>query len=221
MATGASSGITKFTEDFLSFNADSIEEDAESLIRSGMEVKDLLTAAQGCIGEVGRKFEQGEYFLPELIISGEIFKKVSEVIKRNAGSAGETNKRVGIVLGTPQGDIHNLGKDIFAVLADAHGFAVHDLGVDVAPAGFVEKLEETGASILGLSALLTTTYKPITEIVSLLESKGLREKTFVIIGGAATTKDMVQKLGVNAQTWDAYEGIRILKSVIKSKEATV
>jgi len=218
MVYDVSDGLTRFTKDFLAFNMDSIEEGAERLIRSGLDTKELLSAAQKCIEDVGRKFENGEYYLPELVVSGEIFIKVSNVIKRHTNPANETKKIGTIVLGTPQGDIHCLGKDIFGVLAEANGFLVHNMGVDVPPSKFVEKLEETGASVLGLSALLTTTYDPIREIVLQLESKGLRQKTFIIVGGAATTKGMVNKLGINAQTWDAYEGLRIIQSLIRDTE---
>ena len=98
---------------------------------------------------------------------------------------------------------------------------MHDLGVDVAPEAFVEKIAQTGATVLGMSSLLTTTYDSMKEVVGILEKKGLRQQTFVIIGGGATEASLVQKLGVDAQTRDAYQGITQIRSFMETnrKEA--
>lgn len=204
--------VSMFREMFLRFDVDRIEDKTIELIGSGCDPKDVLRAAQECIQEVGRKFECGEYYLTELIVAGEMFKKVSDVIKRAAAMENAVAPIGTLVIGTPKGDIHCLGKDIFCVLAEASGLRVHDLGVNVEPEAFLRAVEETGACFLGMSSLLTTTYASMREVVELLETKGLRGRVFVIIGGAATTKEMVANLKVDAQTWDAYEGIRLLTS---------
>jgi len=147
-----------------------------------------------------------------------MFKRVTERIgPLLSSSAREVRGR--IVLGTPKGDIHHLGKDIFRMLAEANGFVVYDLGVDVAPEAFVQKVAETGAEILGMSALITVGFDPMKEVMRLLEERGLRRRVKVLIGGGVTTKEMVRKLGVDAQTLDAYEGVKIIQSLLMKAEA--
>ena len=205
-------------EMFLAFQIDSIENETERLLKEGFAAQDFLDACTPCFEEIGKKFEAGEYFLPQLVVAGEMFKKVSAMVEASFKSGVTTGDAGKIVLGTPKGDIHDLGKNIFGVLAKASGFAVYDLGVDVVPEAFIEKAEETGAAIIGMSSLLTTTYASIQEVVSLLNEKGLRDRTDVIIGGGATEKSLVEKLKVDAQTCDAYEGVRIIKSFMEKRK---
>lgn len=205
--------LEKVKISFLGFNIDKIDMETENALKCGVSPHALLDLCRKCMGEVGDKFEAGEYFLPELVMSGEIFKKINSRIKplflkSESGSAGK------IVVGTPKGDIHHLGKDVFAVLAEGAGFEIHDLGVDVPPMNFIKKLEETGARILGVSMLLTTAFKPMQELLNLLEKSGMRDKVRVIIGGGVTTPEMAKRLNVDAQTLDAQEGVRIAQSFV-------
>ena len=173
MLQNENNGIIRFKEMFLSFNIDEIKNTAEVLLEEGVFPQDILGLCQSCMAEIGRKFEVGDYFLPELVVSGEMFKQVSSVLEPFIKSF-DVGKRGKIVVGTPQGDIHNLGKDIFGTLAEASGFEVHDLGVDVPPEAFIQKLDETQAHILGMSALLTTAYTPMQEVIRILEENGRR-----------------------------------------------
>lgn len=213
--------LKNFHELFLDFQFDSMDSAAENLLAANVTIREFLEACMPCMDEIGKKFEAGEYFLPQLVAAGEMFKTVSKHFEDSGGDSEALPSLGAMVLGTPQGDIHNLGKDIFSILAQASGFEIHDLGVDVAPEVFVKKIEETQARFLGLSALLTTTFDAIEEVVALLAEKGLRQDTCVIIGGGATEQSLIEKLGVDAQTRDAIEGIRIIKSVLGSakKEA--
>lgn len=201
-----------FREEFFTFNLDSIIKEADRLLKSGCLPQDFLLTCQQCMEEVGKKFEEGDYYLPELVVAGEIFKQVGLMIKPYL-KLGEGQKQLGtIVVGTPKGDIHALGKDIFCVLAEAAGFVVHNMGEDVTPEAFIQKLKDTNASILGMSALITTTFPYMVQVVDLLKENGMRDSVKVIIGGGATSKDLAEKIGADSQTWDAYEGIRIIKS---------
>lgn len=215
--TDSSAAFAPFREKFLSFQIDSIEAETTALLGAGVPPRDLLMQCQTCMEEIGKKFEDGEYYLPELVVAGEMFKLVSERIGPLLSADGAEEKGK-IVLGTPQGDIHNLGKDIFRILAESSGFRVYDLGVDVPPRAFVEKVEETGATILGMSALVTAAFSPMQEVVNMLEKSGLRKQVFVVIGGGVTSRDMIQRFRVDAQTRDAYEGLKIVKSVLDKKE---
>jgi dimethylamine corrinoid protein len=211
MASGKEA-FSGFQETFFTFQLDTINQEADRLLKSDCSPQDFLLACQECMEEVGKKFEAGEYFLPELIMAGEIFKQVSARIKPYLKHGEGQEHRGTIVVGTPKGDIHALGKDIFCVLAEAAGFTVHNLGEDVPPEGFIEKVKATGASILGMSALITTTYPYMAQVIELLKENGMRDGVKVVIGGGATSKDLADKIGADAQTWDAYEGIRIIQS---------
>jgi 5-methyltetrahydrofolate--homocysteine methyltransferase len=205
--------LESFREKFLSFDIDAISREAEEMVSAGVGIRQFLDTCSPAMAEIGEKVERGEYYLPQLVMAGEMFKIASARLKRSMKIDDSGQAAVRIVLGTPRGDIHDLGKDIFAVLAEASGFAVHNLGVDVPPETFVSSLEKTGARILGLSSLLTTTFESIEEIVASLEKRGMRNNVHIILGGGGTEQSLVEKLGVDFQTRDAYEGITILKNL--------
>jgi len=139
------------------------------MLTAGVTVRQFLDTCMPIMAEVGDRFEKGGYYLPHLVMAGEMFKTAVRKIKSSV-RAGEAGPAIaGIVLGTPMGDIHDLGKDIFGVLAEASGFAVYNLGVDVPPEAFISRLEETGTAFPGLSFLLTTTFGTIEQIVALLD----------------------------------------------------
>lgn len=170
-------------------------------LRQGMEI-------------VGERYKKGDYFLSELIMSSEIFKNAMALIQPllKAGQAGTPLGRV--VVGTPRGDIHDIGKNITATLLRTAGFEVFDLGVDVAPQTFVTQIKETGATILGMSALMTPTFGAMKEVVDMLVKEGLRNKVKVIIGGGVTTPTARDFVGADAQTLDAMEGLELCRQFV-------
>jgi methylmalonyl-CoA mutase cobalamin-binding domain/chain len=163
---------------------------------------------------VGELYSSGEYFLSELILSGEIFKKVVSTIrpliaeKRGVPSIGS------VIIGTPKGDIHDLGKNIVATLFDASGFDVTDLGVDVAPEAFVEELSRKDAKIVAMSALITTTFDSMKRVVDLMTERGLREGRFVIIGGGPTSEAVRDHVGADAWTLNPVVGINLCREFL-------
>lgn len=214
MGSRGKGAFDTFKEVFFTFQIDDIVQHAEHLISSGVSPQDFLAVCQQCMDVVGKKFEAGEYFLPELIVAGEVCKLLGTRLRPHL-KVNDPGQLLGsIIVGTPRGDIHSLGKDIFCMLADAMGVTVHNLGEDVPPEVFIAKVRETDASVVGMSALITTAYSSMQEVIQLLEKNGLRDRVKVIIGGGATTKELAQKMGADAQTWDAYEGIRIVQSFL-------
>ncbi|MBU0992410.1 MAG: cobalamin-dependent protein [Proteobacteria bacterium] len=209
-----------FQETFLKFDIDAIPACAQQMIDSQMGIQDFLDACMPLMETIGKRYESGEYYLPELVAAGEMFKTASAIFNNQIkGDKAVLREKLGkIVLGTPKGDIHNLGKDIFGVLAEANGFEVHDLGIDVPPEKFIEAIEQTQATVLGMSSLLTTAFEHMKDVVNRLEKKGLRQNVFVIIGGGATEQSLVEKLCVDSQTRDAYEGIKLIKNFIQNKK---
>lgn len=184
----------------------------------GADALAILRVCRKAMEEVGRRFEKGEFFLSELIYSGEVFKGINTLLEPALRSSRAADTVEGVVLfGTPKGDIHDLGKNIVITMMKAHGFTVHDLGVDVPPNKFIAELKRTEAPILALSALITPTFKAMKEIISTLKEEGMRERTFVIIGGAVTSEFVQKEVGADAQTLDPTEAIRLCKSFLAGK----
>jgi 5-methyltetrahydrofolate--homocysteine methyltransferase len=194
------------------------EEKVRALVRqrlnAGNEVMSIVNELRRGMDIVGERYKSKEYFLSELIISGEIFKETMAVLEPllKAGKRGEPLGK--IVLGTVKGDIHNIGKDIVAMLLTAAGFEVYDLGVDVKTNMFIDKLVRTNAPILGMSGLLTPSFQSMKQTVDALKEAGLRDKVKVIIGGGIVTEQVGKYVGADAFTSDAAEGVEICKKFV-------
>ena len=179
----------------------------------GEDPMQLVRELQGGMSLIGERFNSGEYFLSELLMSSDLFTRAMDVLEpKLAGSVQETIGR--IVIGTPKGDIHDIGKNIFCVVAKGMGFEVHDLGVDVPVSSFVEAVEEVNPQILGFSALLTTAFEPMKEVVDLLVEKNLRDGVKVIVGGGVTTETVRKYIGADGQTTDAIDGLNQCKKFL-------
>jgi methanogenic corrinoid protein MtbC1 len=200
----------KLKKAFLGMRRQEVEDLVKDALGSGADPLDILKICREAMEAVGRRFETGEFFLSELIYSAEVFKSVSAMLEPGllARQTPEDTKGV-IVFGTPKGDIHDLGKNIVATMMRAQGLTVHDLGVDVPPESLVQEIQRTGAPVLALSALITPAFASMKEAITLLEEKGLREKTFVIIGGGVTTDFSRREVGADAQTLDPAEAVRL------------
>ena len=172
--------------------------------REGMEV-------------VGELYSTGEYFLSELIMSADIFKKVMEKVEPLLTEGQGVSSMGAVVIATPSGDIHDLGKNIVAGLFKVGGFEVFDLGVDVKPEVIVDKVMETGARVLAMSALITPTFASMKQVVELLEERNLREGRYVIIGGGPTTMQVREHVGADAWTLDPKEGVNWCRDFVEAR----
>ena len=195
------------------------EDEAKRLVReeidAGVEPMSIVDECRQGMDIVGERYKKKEYFLSELIVSGEIFKEAMAVVEPLLKGGKEADSLSKMVLGTVKGDIHNIGKDIVGMLLTAAGFEVYDLGIDVEPSIFVDKLTETGAPILGMSGLLTPSFKSMKETVKAVEEAGLRDKVKIIIGGGIMTEQVREYVGADACTNDASEGVDICKKFAK------
>jgi len=159
---------------------------------------------------VGEKYEAGEYFLSELLYAGSLVDGLLQMLKSKMRDQKLERKGV-IVLGTVRGDIHDIGKNIFKMLADSTGFEVHDLGVDVEPATFVDEIKKSAPDVLGLSALLTTTLVEVRNTVEAVGRAGVRSKLRILLGGNAIKKEFASEIGADAGALDAVEGLEICR----------
>jgi corrinoid protein of di/trimethylamine methyltransferase len=164
---------------------------------------------------VGQKYEANEYFLSELIAAGEVMKDGLKVVQPYL-KGGDIKKKGKIALGTVKGDLHDIGKNVVAVLLEAAGFEIVDLGVDVPAEKFVEAVKEHGVQIVGMSALLTITMPEMENTIKQLKQAGLRDKVKVIIGGAPITPEYAAKIGADAAARDAVDGVNICKEWVKA-----
>jgi trimethylamine corrinoid protein len=194
------------------------EEDAirltNELLDGGTSPAEILGACKDAMEVIGKRFEQGECFIPELMLAGEMMTAISGVLKPRM--AGETaSKKIGkFVLGTVQGDIHDIAKDIVGFMLDLNGFEVTDLGVDVPPAKFVEAVKQTGAKIVGLSGFLTLAFDPMKDTVKALKGAGLTDVK-VMIGGGQIDENIRQYTGADAYGKDAMAAVALAKEWAK------
>lgn len=190
---------------------------AQEAVAKGIPPNEIITKAISlAMEEVGRKFEASEYFLSELIVSGEIGKEISQMLQPYM--KGSEIKKIGkVVIGTVKGDLHDIGKNIFGMMLEAAGFEVIDLGNDVPAEAFVEAVKNHKPDIVGMSALLTVTMVEMENVIKELKKAGLREKVKVIIGGAPITEEYAKRIGADDYGKDAVVGVGICKTWVGKK----
>ena len=179
------------------------------LLDEGMAPVEILNACRGAMDIIGDRFEKGEAFIPELILAGEMMTAVTAVLKPHMAEETGAAKLGKVVIGTVEGDIHDIAKDIVAFMLDINGFEVTDLGVDVSPAKFVEAVKETGATIVGLSGFLTLAYDPMKETVAALKAAGLDVK--IMIGGGQIDEQIREYTSADAYGRDAMAAVALAK----------
>jgi len=205
-------------EAFQNFEIGEIERIIEKELEAGRDPVSLVGECQGEMTKIGEHFEKGDYVLAELILAGQMFGRVIKVLGPKLSNRvielPETGAK--IVLGTAKGDLHDLGKNIFGMMAKASGFQIIDLGVDVPSEKFIESVKRENPAIVGISALITTTIPNIKEIIDLLKKNGLRENVKVILGGAVSGVETKRYTGADAYTHDAIQGIRLCKEFLEN-----
>lgn len=182
------------------------------------DVGPLIVIDQGLVpgmDQAGEKFSSGEYFLPNLLMAARAMQESMEILEPELLSRGEQISNEGtVVIGTVHGDIHEIGKSLVAMMFTANGFRVHDLGVDVPVERFVESVRDTGADILGLSALLTTTMIVQRDVIEALSQAGLREDVKVLVGGAPVHAAWAEEIGADGYASDAVTAVRVARHVL-------
>jgi len=165
---------------------------------------------------VGKKFRSGEMFLPEVLLSAEVMHKGIDILNPLLAKAGRKDTTT-VVIGTVEGDIHDIGKKIVALLLEGNGYNVIDLGVDVKGEKFIEAVEKYKPQILGMSALLTTTMPHMGEIIQTLKAKKLRDKVKVIVGGASVNAEFAKSIGADGYAVEAGTGVELAKKLLAKK----
>jgi len=202
-------------DDLKTMLADLKEKEALEIVKNrldqGEDPLNILEDARRGMEIVGERFARGEYFIPDLIFSGEILKQITDMVKPRI-SKSEKNKKIGkVVLGTVAGDIHDIGLNIVDFMLDVNGFEVFNLGVDVAPQRFVDKIKETDSGIVGLSGFLTLAFDSMKETVEAIKKAGLRNKVKIMIGGGQIDEKIREYTGADAYGKDAMAAVTLAK----------
>jgi methanogenic corrinoid protein MtbC1 len=193
----------------IKFDIDNIKTLAESALKQGVSAYDgVMNGMAKGMEVVGEKYQAGEYFLPELVMAGETFKEGMKVFGAHL-KPSEMGPQGGIVIGTVEGDLHDIGKNIVASMVEAAGFEVHDLGVDVTASRFVEKAREFSADVVAMSALLSTTFPHMKGVIDSMRRTGTSSKA--LVGGAPLNSEIAKSMGADGYGRDAVEGANICK----------
>jgi 5-methyltetrahydrofolate--homocysteine methyltransferase len=190
--------------------------EASSRVRQALtakvEVSDILNKGLiAAMDVVGERFGEGELFIPQVLWSAKAMQAGMDLLKP-LFSSSDRAERGTVVIGTAKGDIHDIGKNLVAIMLEGSGFKVADLGVDVTPERFIERATEVKADVIAMSALLTTTMQSMAEVVSLIKAKNLPFK--VVIGGAPVDQAFCQEIGADAYGMDAADGLRKVKGLL-------
>lgn len=209
--------LTKLADSLVDGDADLAYALTNQALEAGYEPVDIIDSGlMAGMDIVGEKYSTGEYFLPDLIIAAEGMQRSMELLEPELIKREQQVQSAGIVvLGTVKGDIHAIGKSLVATMLTANGFRVYDLGVDVSSDTFIAKVKETGASLLGLSALLTTTMVAQREVIAAIEEAGIRSQVKIMVGGAPVTKSWAEEIGADGYSEDALGAVRLAQGLIK------
>jgi methanogenic corrinoid protein MtbC1 len=198
--------------------ADMKEEQALELVREmvagGSEPMAILEAARQAMDVVGQRYEKGTYFLPELMLAGEMLSQITDIVKPELAKLPEVKRRGKVLIGTVAGDIHDIGKNIVTFMLDANGFEVLDLGVDVSAQKFVEAIGDFQPQVVGLSGFLTLAFDVMKETVEAIQAAGLRDGVKIMIGGGQVDDKIQEYAGADAYGKDAMAAVNLAKQWI-------
>ena len=202
----------KLTELIIELEVDDIEAAVkEALEVDGKDPFDVMNALTKGMDEVGRRYEEKEYYLTELVLAGETMKEAFKVLQPALAASDQSQDKTKIILATVKGDNHDIGKNILGSLLLSNGFELIDLGMDVDENIIVEKVKETGADFVALSSLLTMTVEQIRAVHEALIAAELRDSVKLIVGGAPLNMELAKKLGADLYADDAVQGVKVIK----------
>jgi methanogenic corrinoid protein MtbC1 len=183
----------------------------KQMVKSGVQPMAILDAAREAMVIVGQRFEQGVYFLPELLLSGEMLNQITDILKPELAKQPEIKRHGKVLIGTVKGDIHDIGKNIVTFMLDVNGFDVRDLGVDVSPDRFVEAIREFHPQVVGLSGFLTLAFDTMKETIHVIQTAGLRNSVKIMIGGGQVNEEIREYAGADAYGRDAMAAVSLAR----------
>ena len=181
------------------------------MVEDGPEPTAILDAAREAMDIVGQRFEKGTYFLPELMMAGEMMAQITDLIKPEMDKLPEVERLGKVLIGTVEGDIHDIGKNIVTFMLDVNGFDVLDLGVDISPQKFVETIGDFQPQVVALSGFLTLAFDAMKDTVTAIEAAGLRDDVKIMVGGGQVNEEISKYAGADAYGKDAVAGVSLTK----------
>ncbi|MFW9800056.1 MAG: cobalamin-dependent protein [Candidatus Thorarchaeota archaeon] len=206
--------MSELTEAFVELEEKRVCDLVEAQISEGRDPLMILEDLKAGMDIVGQRFSDNEYFLVELVMSADVFNRALEILEPKLLETQTSVEKGKIVIGTVKGDIHYIGKNLVVAFLKSNGFEVYDLGEDVAPDTFIEELKATGAPVLGLSGLITTTHDVMRETIDAVQEAGLREKVRVMIGGCDVNQDVVDYTGADGFGADALGAVGLVRQFL-------
>ncbi|MDO9086157.1 MAG: corrinoid protein [Anaerolineaceae bacterium] len=208
-------GLEKIFEGILDGNANQVTTEIQKALDAGINPADILNQGMiAAMGEVGRLFEEGEYFVPEMLIAARAMQRGLEVLKPHL-SAEDVHSPGRVAIGTVKGDLHDIGKNLVAMMLEGAAFEIIDLGTDVSPERFIQAVKENGAQIIAMSALLTTTMPNMKNTIEALKEAGIRDQVKVMIGGAPVTQTYADQIGADGYAEDASRAVAKARSLME------
>lgn len=206
------------SKELVKFLSDLQEQEALEFVgkalEKGVDPEDLLGETKEAMNIVGQRFATGEYFIPDLIFSGEILKQIVQMLEPRLKKGKEAERLGKVIVGTVAGDIHDIGKDLVVFMLDVSGFEVLDLGIDVPVQKFVDSIKETGSSVVALSGFLTLAFENMKATVEAVKAAGLRDKVKIMIGGGQIDNEVKIFTGADAYGKDAMDAVKLAKGWI-------
>jgi methanogenic corrinoid protein MtbC1 len=186
----------------------------KEMVKGDSDPMAILDDAREAMDLVGKRYEEGSYFLPELMLAGEMLNQITDILKPKLAKLPEVKRHGKVLLGTVEGDIHDIGKNIVTFMLDVNGFEVLDLGVDVPPAKFVEAIEDFQPQVVGLSGFLTLAFETMKETVDAIKAAGLRDGVKIMVGGGQMDDQVRAHTGADAYGRNAMAAVKLAKDWI-------
>ena len=207
--------LKRIFEAIVDLDKDALLEMVDEIIKEDMDINEVINSTMSpAMEEVGRQFQEGVKFLPELQLSADVFQSAMDILTpKLIEQTGSARARGRVVIGTVKGDLHSIGKDLVATMLKTNGFEVQDLGIDVPASAFLEEAEKKQARVIALSALLSTTLPAQRDVIEVLKEKGLRDKYKVLIGGAPADAEWAKEIGADAYGEDAAEAVTQVRTL--------
>ena len=207
--------LSELKQSILDFDEDAALELAKESLAQGIDPVEAVGVLADGLNELGVKFERMEVFLPEIMLASDAFKNALRVLEPEIKKKNtEGKKAIPIVIGTVQGDIHQVGKDMVATFLATAGFEVYDLGVDVAPSRFLEEAKRLGAKVIAAASLMSTTRPVQKDLIDFLEAKGVRDQFIVLVGGGVVTQEWADQIAADGYGQDAIATVNLAKRLL-------
>lgn len=211
-------GLEKIKRCLIELDKECVVESVTGALEQGVSASTIvLESMSKAMEEIGRLYEEGEYFIAELLEAASIFKKAMEILRPKLveeATGLRRSRKARVVIGTVKDDIHDIGKSLVVTMLEAAGYEVIDLGVDVPVERFVEACEKYNPDVLAMSALLTTTAKYMEDVIKELKKRGIRDKVKVVVGGAVVTEAFAREIGADGWAPNAFEAVKLVNKLV-------